>query len=148
MTSDTSAISLPSPDHIGIVVKDIDKTAEALSSTWGIGPWRIEEYSLQKEDMMVGEPFRNKAAKVKLGATELHLIQPLEGRRSITAQFLKTKGEGLHHISFTIPNWDETRSKLRQQGVRMVAGGLLNGKRWAYFETKPGGIIIELGEKP
>jgi hypothetical protein len=39
MQSDSGAIVLPSPNHIGVVVEDADRTAKLLSSI-GIGPWQ------------------------------------------------------------------------------------------------------------
>lgn len=142
MQSDAGTMVLPSPNHIGVVVKNTDKTLEFLSSMWGLGPWQTFEYSPSKDEMIAGEPFRLKIAFTKLGSTVLELLQPLEGN-SIWAQALETKGEGIHHIAFSVSNWDEMVSRLQEEGGRMVAGAILKGKRWSYFETKPGGIIVE-----
>jgi len=143
MSSDTVALGLP--HHIGVVVKDIDKATKFLSSTLGIGPWDISKNLVFKE-MFVGQPFRINAAHAKLESVELELLQPLE-EGSLWGQFLKARGEGLHHISFKVSNWDEMVSKLQEQ-VTMVVGGINPyGKRWCYFETEPGGIIFELDEK-
>jgi len=57
MQSDTATIALPSPNHIGVVVKDVAKTTKLLSSMWGLVPWQTFEYSPHKDDMIVGEPF-------------------------------------------------------------------------------------------
>lgn len=146
MPSDTGAVALPAPSHISVVVEDIDKTMEFLSSIWGLGPWQAVEISLGKDELMVGEPFRQKVAWAKLGPTKLELIQQLEGGGP-WPEFLKTKGEGLHHIGFSISNWDEMVAKLKKRGAKMVVGGTYQGKRWCYFNTKPGGILVEFGEK-
>ena len=146
MPSDIGAVALPaSIGHIGVVVEDIGKTMEFLSSIWGLGPWQTVEISLGKDMLIVGEPFRQKLAWAKLGSTTLELIQQLEGGGP-WPEFLKTKGEGLHHIGFNISNWDEMVAKLKQQGGKMVAGGVYEGKRWCYFDIKPGGILVEFGE--
>jgi len=146
MPSDIGAVALPaSIGHIGVVVEDIDKTMEFLSSIWGLGPWQTLEISLGKDMLIVGEPFRQKLAWAKLGSTTLELIQQLEGGGP-WPEFLKTKGEGVHHIGFKLSNWDEMVAKLKQQGGKMVAGGVFEGKRWCYFDTKPGGILVEFGE--
>jgi len=142
MQSDTDTIALPSPNHIGVVVEDTDKTTKFLSSMWGLEPWQTLDYTAHKDDMIAGEPFTLKIAFTKLGSTILELLQPVEGD-SIWAQALKTKGEGIHHIAFNVSNWDEMVSKLREQGGRMVVGAIFEGKRWCYFDTKPGGIIVE-----
>jgi methylmalonyl-CoA/ethylmalonyl-CoA epimerase len=145
MPSDNSAKALPSPNHIGIVVRDLDRTIEFLSSTWGLGPWVIVEDSPPEDDIRIGEPYRIKVAFAKLGPLVMELFQPLEGR-SVWSQFLEDKGEGVHHIGFEVSNWDDMASKLQEQGSRMVAGAAFEGKRWGYFETKPGGIIVDFAE--
>ena len=146
MQSDIGGMALSTPEHISVVVKDIDKTTEFLSSTFGLGPWLIVETSFLKDAMIVGEPSRLKSALAKLGSVVLELLQPLE-EGSLWGQFLKTKGEGLHHIAFTIPNWEEEVSKLSEQGSKIVWGVIYEGKRACYVETKSGGIIIEIGEQ-
>ena len=106
---------------MGIVlpkVKDVDKTIEFLSSTAGLGPWQIFEYSAEKDEVMVGEPFKIKVAWADVGGPLVYeLIQPLVGR-SVWAQFLETKGEGLHVIAYSTPsNWGEIVPKLQAQGA-------------------------------
>ena len=163
MPSDTGTTTLPPLRHIGIVVKDIDKTTQFLSSIWGIGPWQPQEISIgkdnvttgeplgqnkvqaNKDNIIVGEPCRLKEAHAKLGPIVLELIQPIEGK-SVWSEFLKAHGEGLHHIAFSVSNWKEMASKLQEHGDRIVAGAIQGGKRWCYFGTKPGGIIIEIAE--
>ncbi|MBA7609008.1 hypothetical protein ES703_16194 [subsurface metagenome] len=144
MSSDIVALGLP--DHVAVVVKDVDETAEFLSSTLGI-VFHETLRNLVFKEMFVGEPFSIHAAHAKLGAVELELLQPLE-EEPLLGQFLKTKGEGLHHIAFKVSNWDEMVSKLQEQGSKMVLSAINPwGKRFCYFETKPGDIIIEFDEK-
>ena len=101
MPSDNGAIALPPPNHIGVVVKDLDKTTEFLSSICGLGPWITVEDSPHKDDITIGGPYRIKVAYAKLGPVILELFQPLEGR-SIWSQFLEASGEGIHHIGFEV----------------------------------------------
>lgn len=146
MTLNVSVAALSNPHHIGVVVKDIDETTKFLSSMFGLGPWDISEYVPAKDEVIVGEPFRLKIAFAKLGETSLELLQPVEGD-SIWAQALKTHGEGVHHICFGVSNWDEVVTKTQEQGGRMVAGGIVWGTtHWCYFDTNPGGIIVEFIE--
>ena len=145
MQSDVDTMVLPSPNHIGVVVKDLYKTIEFLSSTCGLGPWKTLDFSQGKDDLLVGEPYRQKVAFAKLGSITLELIQHLEGP-GIFTQFLENQGEGLEHIAFSVSNWGERVSKLKEQGCKMVLGGTYEGKHWCYFDTKPGGIMIEFME--
>jgi len=145
LATDSSKTALPAPGHLGVVVEDLDKAKEFLSRVLGLGPWQVIDFAPTKDELFIGEPFRLRIAVAELAPLALELVQPLEGK-SIWSEFLKSKGEGLHHIAFTVPNWDEMVQIMEQAGIRMAAGGTINGKRWCYFETSPGGIIIELGE--
>lgn len=146
MSADIGAISVSTPHHIGVVVKDIDETTKFLSSMFGIGPWDISEVAITKDELIMGEPFRLKIAFTKLGEMSLELLQSLEGK-TVWSEFLETHGEGVHHICFGVSNWDEVVAKTKEQGSRMVAGGIVWGTtHWCYFDTKPGGIIIEFLE--
>jgi catechol 2,3-dioxygenase-like lactoylglutathione lyase family enzyme len=145
LATDSSKTALPAPGHLGVVVKDLDKAKGFLSRVLGLGPWQVIDYAPTKDELFIGEPFRLRIAVAELVPLALELVQPLEGK-SIWSEFLKSKGEGLHHIAFTVPNWDEMVQKMEEAGSRMTAGGSINGKRWCYFETSPGGVIIELGE--
>jgi methylmalonyl-CoA/ethylmalonyl-CoA epimerase len=146
---DVGLIPIPSlPEHIGVVVRDVDKAVEYLSSTYAIGRVQfIGDYTPSNKDLLAGRDFKVKIATVELGSIKLELLQPLN-EESILAQFLKRKGEGLHHIAFSVSNFDEVISKLRAQGVEMLLGGRVAGLRWAYMNTgtKPGGIITEFLE--
>jgi len=146
LATDSSKIALSAPDHLGVVVEDMDKAKELLSRVLGLGPWQVIDYAPDKDDLFIGEPFRLRLAVAEQAPLVLELIQPLEGK-SIWSEFLKNNGEGLHHIAFTVSNWDEMVQIMELAGIRMAAGGTINGKRWCYFETSPGGLVIEYGEK-
>ena len=140
--------------QVGVVVRDLKKTVETFSSTFGIGPWQYFVWPLHRADMKGeyrGESggFRFAAALIRLGHVELELIQPLEGD-SIYREFLKEKGEGLHHIRFDVSDLDEAVQSWMDDGVKVIQSGtgLRPDTRWAYLNTAElpgfGGIIIEV----
>ena len=145
MQMDTNTAGLPSINHLGIVVKDVDKTAEFLSKLFGIGSWDIFDYEAAEDELIAGEPFKLRIAAAKVGQVFLEFLQPVEGK-SIWADFLETKGEGLHHIAFTVSNWDDRFTYLQERGAKLLAGARISkfeGKRWAYFDIKSGGLVVE-----
>ena len=146
LTMDGSKMAFPAPGHLGVVVKDLDKAKESLSRVLGLGPWQVIDYAPTKGELIIGEPFRLRLAVAGRAPLVLELVQPLEGK-SIWSEFLERKGEGLHHIAFTIPNWDEMVQVMEQAGGSMAVGGTINGKRWCYFETSPGGLVVEYEER-
>jgi methylmalonyl-CoA/ethylmalonyl-CoA epimerase len=137
-------IALPQQLHLGVVVKDMDKTIERLSSTFGIGPWDIKERRYPEAQVVVGKgPFAYRVAFADLGPIELELIEVLEGS-TIHADFLNTKGEGLHHIGFRIADMQQAVDTLQQQGIDILQSAFREGSRYVYMDpAECGGIMFE-----
>lgn len=132
-------------DHIGIVVKDIQKTVEYYSSTLGIGPFRVFEVNIP-DAIVQGKvsSLRIKAAIAKLGSLDIELIESIEGE-NIYAEFLKSRGEGLHHLAMLVDDVDKEVAELKEQGIRVLQGAKTPAGSFAYLDTEEiGGVIIEL----
>lgn len=130
--------------HISYAVKDVDRTREFLSSVLGLGPWLQFQYTPTKEEVAVGKRFGVKVAGAKIGAVELHLVQDLS-EDSDRAQWIRTYGEGFHHIGFTLPRCSEIASRVQKQpGIIVLGSGGKPGKEWFYFTSNPGGMVFEL----
>jgi methylmalonyl-CoA/ethylmalonyl-CoA epimerase len=143
--------------QIGAVVHDAQATMEKLSAVFGFGPWHVYEWPKHRTEMRGryrGQPgnFRFLMAFTQLGHIELELVQPLEGD-SIYAEFLREKGEGLHHIHFDIPDVEGAVGQWRSEGIEIIQSGtgLRPGAMWAYLNTAElpgfGGLIFEVATK-
>jgi methylmalonyl-CoA/ethylmalonyl-CoA epimerase len=141
-------IALPPQLHIGVVVKDMDKTIQRLTATFGIGPWDIKERRYPEAQVVVGKgPFAYRVAFADLGPMELELIEILEGS-TIHADFLNTKGEGLHHIGFRVADMHQVVGTLQQQGIDIVQSACREGAQYAYMDpAECGGIMFEFVER-
>jgi methylmalonyl-CoA/ethylmalonyl-CoA epimerase len=134
--------------HIGLVVKDIDKTVEVLSKVLGIGPWMNVPTKFNKEQMVEGKAHTNKVVlakmdKLGLGQLTLTLLQPVtEG--TIFNKFLKTKGEGIHHLGITVKNYNEVVSRIESFGYKKIMGvNSPDGKGgWCHFNID--GLDLEI----
>ena len=98
MSEDISGLGTPS--HIGVVVKDLNKTAEYYTSMWGLGPWQEVEISPTKEELLAGEPFKFKVASAQWGPVGLELLQeprwwPVLATRGFTGAILRPTLGGL-----------------------------------------------------
>ncbi len=144
MEPSIGVVPLPPISQVAAVVRDVDKTVAFLSSTFGIGPWRITEVSRSKDEVRVGEgPYKVKVALAKIGSLDLELVQPIEGG-TMHSRFLEARGEGLEHIGFRVPNMDEAVSKLQQQGMR-IRQSYVGQTGYAYMDSpETGGIIFEI----
>ena len=139
-------------DQIGIVVRDLHAMADNLYRLLGIGPFRILEWpidGIDPESTYHGEPrqYRLLLGFARQGATQIELIEPLEGQ-SIWSDFLENHGPGLHHFRLVVSDFDEKVSALEKAGIQKIASGTGAhiGSKWVYFDTADllNGIVIEL----
>ena len=73
-------IPLTNLSHVGIAVKDAEKTAKMLSSIWDIGTPEVFDYAPKKSEMFYGEPFKVRLVFIKFGAFPIELLQPLDDK--------------------------------------------------------------------
>jgi methylmalonyl-CoA epimerase len=132
--------------HIGVVVKDLDKAIEYLTSL-GIGPFESPEPPSSGTEMQVlGKPIdcELKGSMAKVGQLKIELLQPVGGE-SHFSEFLSKRGDGVHHIGFVVDDIEEEIAKFNSKGVKILTGGKWSGGGFVHLETdEVGGIIIEL----
>ncbi len=129
-------------DQVSYAVKDIDKTVEAWSRLYDIGPWTYYENGGTDAK---GRPWKIRMAFAYVGPLEIELVQCLEGR-IFQSRFLDTWGEGVHHIGFKVDDVDEEVKTLVARGARLF---LHDPGRFAYLDAGgPGGAIFELIQRP
>jgi methylmalonyl-CoA epimerase len=124
-------------DQIGVVVKDVEKTAKFYEK-------------LLKQEPLPPIEFETDNVKLKivffqLGEVQLELIQVLEGE-NVHTKFLREKGEGLHHVGFFVKNLEEELAALKNEGIEVLwRGEALGVTKFAYLDTeKTLGIVLEL----
>jgi len=132
--------------HLGIAVKDAEKTVGFISSVWDIGTPEVVDYEPEPAELSAGEPFKVRLVFIKFGTHTVELLQPLDDK-SIWAKFINAKGEGIHHIAYGVSNYDEMVSKLEAQGHPLLVAASFQGCRWCYYDTSPGGMVIEFREE-
>ncbi|ADU30008.1 methylmalonyl-CoA epimerase [Evansella cellulosilytica] len=96
-------------DHIGIAVKSIEKTLPFYLDTFDLRVDKIVEVSSQKV----------KVAFIEIGDTKLEFLEPLT-KDSPIATFIDKRGEGLHHIAFSVLNIDDRLEQLKKEGIQAI----------------------------
>ena len=125
-------------DHIGIVVKDLEKTTGELSRLLGL---ECRE-RVELNDVGVGIAF------YPLGEGEMELIQfkrPIDGIDPIVTQ----PSDGVQHIAFQVENLDRSITELVSRGLRLVKGFPREGAHGmvAFFYPIEGlNLLIEICE--
>lgn len=133
--------------HIGLVVKDMDKTIERLKAL-GIGPFTPRILPPDAKETYRGKPFnpsqRVKIQITKIGDIELELIQPINGE-SPHQEFLSKKGEGIQHLGFMVENLEENVNNLTGEGSSiLLTSEFKGGGGVAYLDLDAAGLIVEL----
>ena len=119
---------------------------------YGIGPWEIYEFNPETVEQMVRDEqpgeYAMRIAVTRVGSVQWELIEPLDDS-SIYAEFLATKGGGLHHVAVGGTAYGEALETMRAKGRRVIQGGLYNGVSFAYLSTDEDlGVITEIFDWP
>lgn len=141
-------LRLPDVSQIGVVVRDLDKTIEYYEKVLSLGPFVRLEFPFT-ETFYYGKPVDSlwTLGFCSLGPVELELIQPITGP-SVYEDFLKEKGEGIHHLGFDVKDMDEKLAICQKMGIQVIQNGWGATCRFAYLDTvRIGGITIELVER-
>jgi methylmalonyl-CoA/ethylmalonyl-CoA epimerase len=145
---------LPELFHIGWVVRDCAAAQRELSARLGAGPFvSMGEERLFDKALVHGKPlpFSLRVAFGALGGVLIELLEPLDDK-SPHAEFLDSHGEGMHHLAYLVPDFDEQLAAVR--AARPEAELLIDGTgpgnpvRWVYVDGGAvHGTVIELLER-
>jgi methylmalonyl-CoA/ethylmalonyl-CoA epimerase len=131
--------------HICIVVHDIDKT-QAYYESIGIGPWAAYPPLTEYEELEVPSHsgFMSMQYRVcNLPNVQLQLCQPSHDP-SPQRIHLDTKGEGVFHIGFEVPDADAAEAAARGKGLTAkMRGRRKNRTGFTYYDTgDEAGIVL------
>jgi methylmalonyl-CoA/ethylmalonyl-CoA epimerase len=96
-------------NHIGIAVRSIDAQKPFYESILGGVFEGIEDVPSQKV----------RVAFFRIGDVRLELLEPTDPTSTVAA-FLDKRGEGLHHVAFTVESIEARIAELKQFGIRMI----------------------------
>lgn len=136
--------------HVGICVDSVTETAKFYEETFGIGPFSFRDVDYSAA-MYRGEPagYRGKRAFAQLGPMLLELLERVDGR-TIHDDFMREKGEGLHHLGFEVDDLAESIAQAERRGLKVTqAFQREDGTGFAYFDSeKVGGTSFEVVVRP
>lgn len=96
-------------NHIGIAVRSIEAQKGFYEGALGAVFESIEEVPSQKV----------RVAFFRIGDVRLELLEPTDPASPV-ATFLDKRGEGLHHIAFTVDDIQARIAELKRAGLRMI----------------------------
>ncbi|SUZ47237.1 uncharacterized protein METZ01_LOCUS91, partial [marine metagenome] len=124
-------------NHVCIAVLNIEETLAFYENLFGVTKsGEIETI----EDQGV------KAALVRVGASQLEFIQPIDNENGV-AKFIEKRGEGVHHICFEVDNLESKLNDLDLAGVQLIdkePRDGLSGTIGFIHPKSTRGVLIEL----
>ncbi len=124
-------------NHVCIAVLNIEETLAFYENLFGVTrSGEIETI----EDQGV------KAALVRVGASQLEFIQPIDNENGV-AKFIERRGEGVHHICFEVDNLESKLNDLDLAGVQLIdkePRDGLSGTIGFIHPKSTRGVLIEL----
>jgi methylmalonyl-CoA/ethylmalonyl-CoA epimerase len=96
-------------NHIGIAVRSIDDHRPYYEEALGAEFEGVEEVADQK--VRVGF--------FRIGEVRFELLEPLDESSTI-AGFLEKRGEGMHHVAFTVEGIEDRIAEWKAGGIRMI----------------------------
>jgi methylmalonyl-CoA epimerase len=129
-------------DHIAIAVKNIPAAKKIYEDMGLIFDPKIEEVKDQKVFTAFAQIDKN---------AHIELLEPTSTESTIH-KFIESKGEGIHHLCFKVPDVKVKTEELTSKGYRFIypeprigAGGCLVN----FIHPKStGGVLIEISQRP
>jgi methylmalonyl-CoA/ethylmalonyl-CoA epimerase len=126
-------------NHIAILVRDLDKAIEKFQS---MGGKLLESEHLRESGA--------DAAVVEVGAAHLEFLSTRQPESKV-GKLLERQGEGIHHLSFQVPDLKVALEQAQLAGIGLgdeVPRRGLHGRRIAFLDPADTcGILIELVEE-
>jgi methylmalonyl-CoA/ethylmalonyl-CoA epimerase len=124
-------------EHIGIAVKDLEKSNKIFASLFGKSHYKMEE--VKSEGV--------KTSFFNVGANKIELLEGTNADSPIS-KFIAKKGEGIHHIAFAVDDIFSEVKRLKEEGFIVLNETPKNGadnKLVVFLHPKStNGVLIEL----
>jgi methylmalonyl-CoA epimerase len=123
-------------DHIGIAVRNMAEARKFFEDVLGA------RFMYEAESERAGY----RLAEFDLNGLTIELLEPF-GENSFLHKFLEKKGEGMHHLTFNVPDIKKKIGELKGQGVRIVDEIEWSPTSYEAFISPRSshGVLIQLG---
>jgi methylmalonyl-CoA/ethylmalonyl-CoA epimerase len=126
-------------EHIGIAVTNLENAIRFYESVLGLKCYNIEVVTDQKV----------RTAFFLVGETKIELLESTDPEGPI-GKFIEKKGEGIHHIAFSVNKIEEKLAHAEMMGVKLIDSSPRRGAEGldiAFLHPKStSGVLIELCE--
>jgi methylmalonyl-CoA/ethylmalonyl-CoA epimerase len=123
-------------NHVGIAVKNLEKATAFFVETYGAKVIRRDRY----EDQLF------ETALVGIGDARFELIASLASG-SFIARFIQDRGEGIHHMSLEVDQFEQVSKDLKAKGLKVLGEADNEDFKAAFIHPQGNlGILTEIIE--
>ena len=124
-------------DHMGMAVKDIEKSILFFQEVFGA---KLLRKNVVEEQKLI-------SGVISLGSINVELMQSTENN-SIIDKFIKKNGEGFHHISIQVEDLDRFLGELDSKNIRILNKLANSDYKIAFIHPESAfGVLIEVIER-
>lgn len=123
-------------NHVCIAVENIESSMRFYRDVFGVQPVEVVEIADQGV----------RAALLRVGGSQLEFIQPTDPTGSV-ANFIRRRGEVVHHICFEVEDLPGTLRRLDERGIAVIdetPRDGLSGQIGFIHPKSTNGVLIEL----
>lgn len=124
-------------EHIGIAVRNISEANEIYETLLGVSPYKTEKVESEGVE----------TSFFRCGESKIELLEATSPDSPI-AKFIEKRGEGIHHIAFSVVDIKSEMERLKKEGFVLLneipkAGA--DNKLVAFLHPKSAnGVLVEL----
>jgi methylmalonyl-CoA/ethylmalonyl-CoA epimerase len=96
-------------EHVGIAVKDLQKSIKYYEEVLGLRCYKIEEIKEQQV----------RTAFFQAGNVKIELLESTEPSGPI-GKFIEKRGEGIHHIAFAVDDIQKSLDEVKSKGINLI----------------------------
>ncbi len=126
--------------HIAVVVADMEPALRFWRDALGLSLETVRPIPSDRVDI----------AFLPAGDVKIELVRPTDDSTGV-ARYLTSKGEGIHHVCFEVPNLAEALLHLEIDGIELIDTAPRRGAEGpvAFLHPKScHGVLVELIEAP
>lgn len=126
--------------EVGVAVKNLEKATNIL----------VDLLGAEAGEIITVKRYGMRYRMCRLGNVDIELMEPLDDR-GVIAKFIKSRGEGLHHVAFAVDNLEKHLARLKEKGAELIdeEPKELHGGRYAFLHPSSFmGVMFELIEYP
>lgn len=121
-------------NHVAIAVKNLDSAIQFFSENYGAKLLWREKFDDQKLE----------SAFISIGESRFELSASLE-KGSVIDKFIESRGEGIHHLSLEVTQYEQVIKKFKANGLKVVGESETDDFKAAFVHPQGNlGVLVEI----